>query len=81
MSGPGRDAPQLDERLTLPQLIAHMRTGQLINGPIKPYKWLEYSAKPATEQELKIQRVMDGCTFKSVMSLVIGVFVYCCMDV
>lgn len=60
------------ERITLPHMIDHIRTGQLIRGPLQPYKWLEYAAKPKTEQELQIQRVMDGCTFKSIMSFVVG---------
>lgn len=63
----------MEERVTLPQVIHHMRTGQLINGPVQPYKWLEYATKPKTEQEIKIQYVMDGCAFKSLMSFVVGV--------
>lgn len=73
----GTSAPEVDKRLTLPQVMDHMRTGQLTNGPLQPYKWLEYSAKPPTEQELKIKSAMDSCTFKSVMSLVVGVWLVC----
>ncbi len=60
------------ERITLTHVIDHIRTGQLIGGPVQPYKWLEYATKPKTDQELRIQNVMDSCTFKSVMSFVVG---------
>ena len=66
-------AARSQERITLPQVIDHIRTGQLINGPVQPYKWLEYAAKPKTGQELQIQNAMDSCTFKSIMSFVVGV--------
>ena len=57
---------------TLPELMVRMRTGQLSNGPLKPYRWLDYTAKERTQQELNVQNFMEGCTFKSIMSLVVG---------
>lgn len=57
---------------TLPELMTRMRTGQLTYGPLRPYKWLDYTVKERTQQELNVQKVFDSCSFKSVMSLVVG---------
>lgn len=62
---PGKDP-------TLLNLIDNVRTGQLTTGPLKPNKWLEYSVAEKTEQERKIERVMESCTFKAAMSCVVG---------
>jgi hypothetical protein len=64
-SGPKRDP-------TLLNLIDNVRTGQLTTGTLKPNKWLEYSVAEKNEQERKIERVMESCTFKAAMSCVVG---------
>ena len=61
-----------DAELTLPDVMLHMRTGQLIAGPVKPYKWMEYTSVPKSDMELKVQRTFESCTFKSAMSCVVG---------
>ena len=62
--------------VTLPQVIQHMRTGQLISGaPVKPYKWLEYTGRPKTDQERTAERFLESCTFKSAASCVMGSFI------
>ena len=65
-------AKAAEEELTLAQVMQHMRTGQLISGPVKPYKWLDLTSQPKTQMELNVERVMEGCTFKSAMSCVVG---------
>ena len=76
MSGrSGRMSPvakAAEEEVTLAQVMQHMRTGQLISGPVKPYKWLDLTSQPKTQMELNVERVMEGCTFKSAMSCVVG---------
>ena len=70
-----------DAELTLPDVMLHMRTGQLIAGPVKPYKWMEYTSVPKSDMELKVQRTFESCTFKSAMSCVVGklaVSMYAC---
>lgn len=65
---------------TLPELMTRMRTGQLTHGPLRPYRWLDYTVKERTQQELNVQNFMEGCTFKSIMSLVVGkmlVYAFC----
>ena len=58
---------------TLLQVMEHVRTGRVATGePVKPYKWLEYASRQKTSTELNVERVMEGCTFKSVTSCVIG---------
>lgn len=65
-------AEAAEEEITLARVMQHMRTGQLISGPVKPYKWLAYTTQPRSEMELNVERVMEGCTFKSAMSCVVG---------
>lgn len=65
-------AKAAEEEVTLAQVMQHMRTGQLISGPVKPYKWLDLTSQPKTQMELNVERVMEGCTFKSAMSCVVG---------
>lgn len=57
---------------TLLNLITNVRTGQLTTGPLKPNRWLDYSVGEKTAQERKLEKVMESCTFKAVMSCVIG---------
>lgn len=57
---------------TLLNLLNNVRTGQLTTGPLKPNRWLEYSTLEKTEQEKKIEGVMETCSFKAAMSCVVG---------
>lgn len=57
---------------TLLDLIHNVRTGQLTTGPLKPNMWLDMTVKEKTDQERKIERVMESCSFKSIMSCVVG---------
>ena len=61
---------------TLLHLINNVRTGQLTTGPLKPNKWLEYSVAEKTEQERKIEKAMESCTFKAAMSCVVGMVMH-----
>lgn len=57
---------------TLLNLLTNVRTGQLTTGPLEANRWLTYTARDKTEQERKIERAMESCTFKAVMSFVVG---------
>lgn len=57
---------------TILDLMHNVRTGQLTTGPRKPLTWLEYSRREKTDQEMKIEGVMESCTFKAIMSCVVG---------
>ena len=61
---------------TLLNLINNVRTGQLTSGPLKPNRWLVYSVgeKSAQEKnvEMRMEKVMESCTFKATMSCVVG---------
>lgn len=61
-----------NEETTLLNLLNNVRTGQLSTGPLKPNRWLGYSVAEKTDQERKIERVMESCTFKAAMSCVVG---------
>ncbi len=57
----------------VPQVVEHIRRGRVITGePVRPYRWLEYATKPKLPVELNVEKVFEGCTFKSIMSLVVG---------
>ena len=70
----GRNAARSEP--TLLNLITNIRTGQLTTGQLKPNRWLVYSVGEKTDQEVKMERrmekMMEGCTFKATMSCVIG---------
>ncbi len=79
--GSGRDAAptsgDVDARVGVPQVVEHIRRGRVITGEsVRPYRWLDYTAKPKGPQELNVERVFESCTFKSVMSLVVGVYLH-----
>ena len=57
---------------TLLNLITNVRTGQLTTGPLMANRWLIYAASDKTEQEKKMEKVMESCTFKAIMSFVVG---------
>lgn len=57
---------------TLLNLITNVRTGQLTTGPLMANRWLVYSVSEKTAQEKKIEKVMESCSFKAIMSCVIG---------
>lgn len=57
---------------TLLDLIHNVRTGQLTTGPLKPNMWLDITVKEKTGQEKKIERMMESCSFKAIMSCVVG---------
>lgn len=57
---------------TLLHLIQNVKTGQLTTGPRKPLPWLEYTGRDKTDQERKIEGLMESCTFKALMSCVVG---------
>ena len=57
---------------TMFQLIRRMRTGQLSSGTLKPYGWLDLATQPKPEQQLKIEKFFESCSFKSVLSYVVG---------
>ncbi len=63
---------------TLLNLIHNVRTGQLTTGPLKPNRWLDISVKEKTNQERKIEKVMESCSFKSIMSCVVGMCIGWC---
>ena len=59
--------------ISLTQVMEHIRSGRDASGvPVRPYKWLEYTGRPKTSTELTVERVMEGCTFKSITSCIIG---------
>ena len=60
------------QELTMIQLLTRMRTGQLSNGTLKPYSWLDLATQPKPEQQLKVERFFESCAFKSVLSYVVG---------
>ncbi len=57
---------------TLLNLITNVRTGQLTTGPLTPNRWLVYTARDKTSQEKKIEKAFESCTFKAIMSFVVG---------
>ena len=59
---------------TLLNLMNNIRTGQLTTGPLRPNRWLEYSVREKTDQERKIENAMESCTFKAIMSCVVGMY-------
>lgn len=60
------------QEMTMFQLLNRMRTGQLSHGTLKPYSWLDLATQPKPEQQLKIERFFESCSFKSVISYVLG---------
>jgi hypothetical protein len=54
------------------QLLERMRTGQLSSGTLRPYSWLDLATQPKPEQQVKIERFFESCSFKSVISYVMG---------
>ena len=58
--------------LTMFQLLERMRTGQLTSGTLRPYSWLDLATQPKPEQQIKIERFFESCSFKSVISYVMG---------
>ena len=74
-SAPGGDGRGLSpQELTMFQLLARMRTGQLSSGTLRPYSWLDLATQPKPEQQLKIERFFESCSFKSVLSYVVGMY-------
>ena len=57
---------------TLLNLITNVRTGQLTTGPLMANRWLVYAARDKTDQEKKMEKAIESCTFKAIMSFVIG---------
>ena len=57
---------------TMLALLTRMRTGQLSGGALRPYSWLDLATQPKPEQQVKIERFFESCSFKSVLSYVVG---------
>ena len=57
---------------TLLNLLNNVRTGHLSTGTLKPNAWLDYSVSQKTDQEKKMERMMESCSFKATMSCVVG---------
>ena len=73
MDGSRRESLLVSEQFTLPELIDHMKQGRTVLGTkVQPYPWLEYTGPAKTDMEVKIERYMTSCTFKTVTSCVIG---------
>jgi len=73
---PGNSNPSSSCEPTLQNLITNVRTGQLTTGPLMANRWLVYAARDKTDQERKMERAMESCTFKAIMSFVIGKVIY-----
>ena len=72
MSSQRNDSEASSKDPTLFDLIHNVKSGQLTTGPRKPLPWLEYASREKTAQERKIEGVMESCTFKALMSCVVG---------
>ena len=62
------------------ELLTRMRTGQLSGGALRPYSWLDLATQPKPEQQLRIERFFESCSFKSVLSYVVGEPLKCLTD-
>lgn len=63
----------ISESVTLPELVEHMKRGRTILGSaVKPYPWLDYTMKPKTDMEKRVENFMTSCTFKTTASCVLG---------
>ena len=60
------------QELTMIELLTRMRTGQLSSGTLRPYSWLDLATQPKPEQQLKVEKFFESCSFKSVLSYVVG---------
>lgn len=70
-----KDVPRLlvSDQFTLPQLVQHMRQGQTVLGTkVKPYPWLEFATRSKNDTELRMERILTSCSFKTVTSCVLG---------
>ena len=51
-----------------------LREGILSSGEqYKPFPWLENNTIPKSKQQVTIEKAMESCTFKSLLSCVMGV--------
>ena len=59
-------------------LVNRMRTGVLSNGEqYKPFLWLYMTgSKPKLKEEMRVERFMESCTFKTGISCVGGTCVW-----
>lgn len=63
----------ISEQYTLPELVDHMKHGKTVLGQsVNPYPWLEYATRPKTDTELKMERLLTSCSFKTATSCVLG---------
>ena len=54
-------------------VMNRVREGTLSNGEkFKPFAWLEVTTMPKPKQQLTIERAMESCTFKSLLSCAMG---------
>jgi len=59
-------------------VTTRLREGILSSGEqYKPFPWLENNTIPKSKQQVTIERAMESCTFKSLLSCVMGVLSYC----
>lgn len=75
MSDPELRGSGSNKEPTLVNLLNNVRTGRLSTGTLKPNAWLDYSVSHKTDQEKKMERVMESCSFKATMSCVVGMCV------
>ena len=55
-------------------VTTRLREGILSSGErYKPFPWLENNTIPKSNQQVTIERAMESCTFKSLLSCVMGV--------
>ena len=61
-----------------PFIDYHAMTNRLKEGILssgeqyKPFPWLESSTIPKSKQQVNIEKAMESCTFKSLLSCVMG---------
>ena len=54
-------------------VMNRVREGTLSNGEkFKPFSWLEVTTMPKPKQQITIERAMESCTFKSLLSCAMG---------
>ena len=54
-------------------VMNRVRECTLSNGEkFKPFAWLEVTTMPKPKQQLTIERAMESCTFKSLLSCAMG---------
>ena len=54
-------------------VMNRVREGTLSNGDkFKPFAWMEVATMPKPKQQVAIERAMESCTFKTVLSCAMG---------